>query len=704
MSSPWIATPEAGRIGPSGTLALVDGATFVISSPNGDVSPDQPHGFFVRDTRVLSQLVVEVDDRPLTPVSTVSRGPFSVSVVTRAHHSLYPHHADQPLTILRHRTVSEGVREVLELRNHSIHGVELVLSVSCDADFASLFDVKADVQDPDITAAVGGEAGRLLLEPADAGPDGIRTEVTLDPAPDERAGGRLSWRLELAPGAEQVVTIEVRVADGAKQTGAGPNPAGPPSVVARIVRDPAEGVRFTATDGRLEGAASQALEDLAVLRIFDPAHTDRVVVAAGAPWFMALFGRDSIITAWMALIADQRLAAGVLLALADAQGTVEVPETEEQPGRILHEVRYDRRSVGLLGGANVYYGTVDATPLFVMLVAEYLRWTDDRELVARLMPAVDAALEWIATYGDLDGDGFVEYQRLQGAGLANQGWKDSWDGIRYGDGRVAEAPIALCEVQAYVYGAYRAMAYLRDIAGDQHSAATWNRRADELQEAFDGSFWLADRGTYAVGLDPDKRPIDSVTSNVGHCLWTGIVPEHRAEGLAERLVSPEMFSGWGVRTLSEDNPGFNPLSYHCGSVWPHDTALVVAGLDRYGFHTEAARLRSGLLDVAFGFGFRLPELFAGFARSELPSPVVYPASCSPQAWAAAAPLLMIRSMIGLDPDLPRGTVGLRRDPAGAALGLRVEGLALGGATVTVAVDDDGPRLEGDELSATIELR
>ena len=679
-------------------MALVDGASFVVSSPSGDIHPDQPQGLFVRDTRVLSKLSVEVDGQPLNVVSSVPRGPFAVSIVSRAHHSAYPHHADVPLTVLRHRSVGPGLHEELEVQNHSIHPVELTLSVAVDADFASLFDVKADVQDPDVTARIVGVDGRLQLRSSDRSSEhhGLKTWVNLEPPPDDRVGDRSSWDLALAPGEAYSLVVEVWAGPDASEDDR-------PDVFVRedraeralrVARDPADGVRVITADRRLERATVQSLDDLAILRIFDPDHADRVVVAAGAPWFMALFGRDSILTAWMALIADHRLAAGVLQELADGQGRKEVMATEEQPGRILHEVRYDRRSVGVLGGSGIYYGTVDATPLFVMLVAEYLRWSNDWALVERLMPAVDAALSWIEDYGDRDGDGFVEYQRNQETGLANQGWKDSWDGVRYGDGRVAEAPIALCEVQAYVYGAYRARSYLAEVAGAPAVASEWSERADGLQAAFDKAFWLPELGTYAIGLDAEKRPIDSVSSNVGHCLWAGIVPTERAPQVVLALTSPAMSSGWGLRTLAADNPAFNPLSYHCGSVWPHDTAMAIAGLSRYGFASEAAVLSSNLLDAAEAYGGRLPELFAGFDRAELPAPVAYPASCSPQAWAAASTLLLIRSMVGLEPDLPRGRVAVRRSVGDGRDEFRAEGIALGQSRVTLTTGAVGTGIDG----------
>ena len=344
----------------------------------------------------------------------------------------------------------------------------------------------------------------------------------------------------------------------------------------------------------------------------------------------------------------------------------------------------------LLGGGNTYYGTIDATPLFVMLVAELARWTGLTPTVATLMPAVDRALDWIDRFGDRDGDGFLEYLRSDSSGLANQGWKDSWDGVRYGNGDIATGPIALCEVQGYVYAAYRGRAELARVRGEPaETSQRFDRLADELRQRFDEQFWLESEGWYAIGLDGTKNTIGSLTSNIGHLLWTGIVPDHRARRLADRLVDPSMFTGWGLRTLSADNPAFNPLSYHCGSVWPHDTALAIAGLYRYGFHEEASLIARGLLRASAQSGGRLPELFAGFSRDDLPIPVPYPASCSPQAWAAASPLLLARAMLGLEPDVPNHRLHLRpRLPHGVHR-LRLDAVSIGGHLATITADDSG---------------
>jgi glycogen debranching enzyme len=451
----------------------------------------------------------------------------------------------------------------------------------------------------------------------------------------------------------------------------------------------------------LKQVVARSAEDLGALRIFDPEFPERVVVAAGAPWFMTVFGRDSLLTAWMALLVDPDLALGVLQTLARFQGKEVDPRHEEEPGRILHEMRFGDAASLSLGGGSIYYGTADATPLFVMLLGELRRWGLAREVVDELLPNAERALEWIENFGDLDGDGYVEYQRMTDRGLANQGWKDSGDGIRYADGTVAHAPIALCEVQAYVYGAYLARAHFAREAGDEGTFERYRGKATRLKEDFNRDFWLEDRGWFAVGLDGDKRPIDSLTSNIGHCLWTGIVDEEKARIVADRLMAPEMFSGWGIRTLGTNMGGYNPMSYHCGSVWPHDTAIVAAGLARYGFMDHALRVVCSLLDAASSLGGRLPELFCGLDRGEFSSPVGYPTSCSPQAWAAASPLLCLRTMLRLDPWVPYGRTWLSPLLPDGMRYLKVEGIPLAGSRVTVEVDGDDVDVTG--LPPEVEL-
>jgi glycogen debranching enzyme len=451
----------------------------------------------------------------------------------------------------------------------------------------------------------------------------------------------------------------------------------------------------------LRTVVDQSAEDLGALRIFDPDFPERTVVAAGAPWFMTLFGRDSLLTSYMALVLDPDLALGVLQTLARFQGTKVDPRNDEEPGRILHEMRFGEAPSLSLGGGRVYYGTADATPLFVMLLGELRRWGLANELVDSLLPHADRALEWIEKYGDRDGDGYVEYKRASDRGLVNQGWKDSGNAIRFADGRLARPPIALCEVQGYTYGAYLARAHFADEMGDAETAVHYRAKAATLKENFNRDFWLDDRGWYAMALDADKVPVDGLGSNMGHCLWTGIVDEEKARLVADQLMSTDMFSGWGIRTLSQSMVGYNPISYHNGSIWPHDNAICAAGLMRYGFVEESHRVILGLLDAARHQLHRLPELFGGVSRQDLAFPVDYPSSCSPQAWAAASPLLFLRTILRLDPWVPHRKVWLSPTLPPWINYLRVDRIPLAGRRVTVEIDGGDVRVEG--LSDDIEL-
>ncbi|HEX4863643.1 MAG TPA: glycogen debranching N-terminal domain-containing protein, partial [Acidimicrobiales bacterium] len=602
---------------------------------------------------------------------------------------------DSNLMIERRRYVGRGMREDMIIRNFGEEPAYCAVELTYGADFSDLFAVKEGratgegVMSPENT---DGEIGfhhkngshRRSLRIAfseEAQLDGptARWEVIIP--------SRGSWNLcqQFSCGIDGD-EIEPRWVCG--QPIGRAKPAERMAAWRRSVP-----VVDTDHDG-LGGVLNRGAEDLGALRIFDPDFPERTVVAAGAPWFMTLFGRDSLITAWMALLVDPELALGTLQTLARFQGTEVRPGNEEEPGRILHEMRFGEASSLSLGGGTIYYGTADATPLFVMLLGELRRWGLAREAVDELLPHADRAIEWIQKFGDRDGDGYVEYQRTSDRGLRNQGWKDSADAVRFADGRLADPPIALAEVQGYTYGAYLARAFFAAEQGDSGLATELRSRAAELKAAFNRDFWLDDKGWLAMGLDRDKKPIDALASNMGHCLWTGILDADKADLVAKKLVSPDLFSGWGVRTLGASMVGYNPISYHCGSVWPHDNAIVAAGLMRYGYVREAQRVIMAMIDAAIAQGGRLPELFSGLDRMELPLVVSYPTSSSPQAWAAASPLLMLRTMLRLDPWVPRGKVWLHPAVPEQIGRLRVGRIPLAGARVTVSVEGDDVSVEG----------
>lgn len=704
--SPWTFAGESTATRHGDTVTLVDGSTFLICDRSGDVGLLGASGLFMLDTRVLSGWRLTIDGALLQPLAVTPNGPFSATFVGRLDD---PSVADAPIAVIQRRHLGMGMREDLDVRNHGAVRRQLRIALAVASDYANLFDVKAG-------RAVASD--RVGFQPTDDGviitpheslerrniehghiDHGVvaSTWISCERPPDRVEAGTMVWEVDLEPGEnwENCLVVGVSTAGSNIQPSyrCG-EPVDDAIPVSRLRQWRDQITTIETDDVALRRAVDRAAQDLGALRIFDPDHPDRVVVAAGAPWFMTLFGRDSLIASWMALPLDQDLARGVLEELAQAQGTVDDPTTEEQPGRILHEVRFDPSSTRLLGGRGRYYGTADASPLFVGLVAELARWTGMTSTTRALLPAVDRAIEWMEGDGDPNGDGFIEYERRDPRGLENQGWKDSWDGIRHGDGSVAVAPIALCEVQGYAYAAYRGRADLARALGDQGAADDLDRRAEDLRARFDERFWLEEQGWFAVGLDGDGEPITSLTSNVGHLLWSGIVLPHRARQIATRLTEPSMFTGWGIRTLSSDNPAYNPLSYHCGSVWPHDTAIAAAGLARYHCNDAVDTIVDGLLSASEHSDGRLPELFAGFGRHDLPSPVPYPASCSPQAWAAASPLLLVRSLLGLEPDLLVGQLRLRPRLPGRTGRIELRDVPLGDGRLSVIVDGNDVSVEG----------
>jgi glycogen debranching enzyme len=694
VSQPWTTNASTTLGGDGGLVTLVEGTAFAISLSSGDIVPGFPHGLFFRDTRFLSELRLRVNDQ--WPEQLGARGidPFSAEFVVRDPPAVGK--ADSHLVVFRKRYVGRGLREDVVVRNYGLEPAYCSLEFMVAADFANLFQVKAGQIETggDLSTHVDESRvtwsfrrGRLSrgarLEfskpPKELSPLHAVFEVLI-PA-DER------WEvcLQLTPIIENE-EIKLRYPCNEEVQRALPSQ--------RLEQWRSHMAEISSNQRGFDDLVKRSTEDMAALRLFDPEHRERTVVAAGAPWFMALFGRDSLLTSYMTLLVDTDLALGTLQTLAHYQGRDVNPITEEEPGRILHEMRFGDSAALSLGGGQIYYGSVDATPLFVMLLGELRRWGNRPEEVDALLPAADRALEWIEKYGDRDKDGYVEYRRTSDKGLSNQGWKDSYDGVSFANGALAEAPIALCEVQGYVYAAYIARGHFATELGDTKYAKELYDRAAALKSRFNREFWLEEHGWLAMGLDRDKRPIDALTSNMGHCLWTGILDTDKAEIVGKRLLSDELFSGWGVRTLATSMARYNPVSYHNGSVWPHDNAICVAGLMRYGLVDAAHRVIEGIIDAAAYFGNRLPELFAGLPRDEVPFPVHYPTSCSPQAWAAASPLLMLRAMLRFDPDIRRGHLYLSPEVPERIAPLVIEGVPLKGKRLTIRVEEDKCEVEG----------
>lgn len=682
----WNADTAAGPVG-AGTVTLVEGSCFCISAANGDIHSELPRGVFHEDTRILSGWSMTVNGQSLEPLAAETKEPYRALFIGRVPRG--DGYADSPLIVERLREVADGVIEEITIRNYSGNPVECSVSVGVDSDFADLFEVKEARVQRRWEVVRGADGDSLIISAAwqdlrkavlVRGRGAVATAGALTYQAVVPASGHWRTRLSVAPAAQRDVSRPVR--HGTSQSDRRHQ-----EWVAKIPR-------LQMTNRSIERTLRRSYDDLGALRIEDPAYPERIVVAAGAPWFMTLFGRDSLWASEMALPVDPSLALGTLQTLADRQGKVVDPVSEEEPGKILHEVRLGVSSGLALGGKSVYYGSVDATPQFVMTLASVSRWGFAKETIAALLPNADRALDWVRNYGDKDGDGFVEYCRLNDHGLLNQGWKDSWDGINFADGTLAEPPIALCEVQALVYSALQARAWMAYDGGDAGLAAQLTDEAAALKKRFNEAFWLPERGYFAVALDGRKRPVDACASNMGQCLWHGIIDDDKVPMVAERLMSPEMFSGWGVRTLATNMGAYNPASYHNGSVWPHDNAIIAAGLMRYGFVEEAQRIATALLEAADYSDGRLPELFCGFSREQVTEPVPYPTACSPQAWAATTPIMLITSLMRYDAHVSRG--GFWMDPAlPASYGdLHITNAPLAGGRITIDISPSGPSVQG----------
>ena len=548
-------------------ITLAHGRSFAICSETGDIGGGV-QGVYVGDTRIGSYLEVTVDGEPIEPLAWHSDEPFHAEFVGRASS---PH-----LLVFRDHWVGSGLRTDLRVRNPGVRRAgprfacrSAPTSPTCSTSRTDAPPVRRCLR---ARSPMGSRSGTPVV---------FTPPLSAPPAASLVTIGTFAWDLDLAPRDEWSACLEWSAVHGGGELApdyrCGDTPAHePPSAELASWRALRPTLRTDVP--HLADTFLRSVDDLGALRIVDPAHKSEPVVAAGAPWFMTLFGRDALLTAWMALILDPSLALTTLTTLARLQGRATVPERDEQPGRILHEVRFNDAASLALDDADIYYGSADATPLFVMLVHELWRWGTPFEALRPLLPAVDAALEWCAGPGDPDGDGYVEYRRSTPEGLRNQGWKDSHDAIHFADGELAEPPIALCEVQAYAYAAWLGGAELAMAAGEATTAARRHARAGALKEAFNRDFFMPDRQAFAVALDADKRPVSAVTSNMGHCLWAGIVDPARAAPIARWLRGPEFASGWGMRTLATSMARYDPLSYHNGSVWPHDTAIAIAGL------------------------------------------------------------------------------------------------------------------------------
>jgi glycogen debranching enzyme len=667
---------------------------YLLTDQFGDIHPDSRGlGLYDGDTRVLSCSVLRIAGvRPVLLQGSMGgnfRGTIHLTNPNIDRNIVAKTGGADPLAgrklgISRERLIGSGaLQERLVVENHAEHPETFDVELELAADAADIFEVRGypraergvcqpiAITDRRLTFRYEGLDGRVRAShvvladpPAAIGP-------VIEDESRPRMGGwvHLRWTCTLPPGARREWGWVVWASDAVTVAAASERPddlfPDPP----RISADDAAGAYHAWGRGSTAVQTDHELFNLAVIRGLNdlrllinngPGEGERYV-AAGVPWFSTLFGRDAIITALQVLGFRPQLAIETLAVLAARQATERDDDRDAEPGKILHELRTGEMAATGELPFRPYYGSADATPLWLILLGATHDWTGDRELLDRFWPNALAALDWIDSYGDRDGDGFVEYGRRTPRGLLNQGWKDSSDAIRDRTGRQAAPPIAMSEVQGYVFDAKTRMAGLARVRGETELADRLERDAATLRERFEAAFWVEDQRYYAMALDADKRPADALASNAGHLLWSGIVSPDRAREVADRLLSPDLYSGWGIRTYAAGQPGYNPIGYHTGTVWPHDTSLIAAGLKRYGFHDEANKLVGSVFEAAQRFPeYRLPELFCGFDRDTSPLPVPYPVACSPQAWAAGAPFLFLETMLGLRAHAGRGELELFR--------------------------------------------
>jgi glycogen debranching enzyme len=647
------------------TLSLTHDRIFLLVDRCGDVAPPGrcSLGLFENDTRLLSHYELRAAGTAPVKLSAQVVQPYHAQIdmaVTDHAFGGDPWDPKHAVYFKRELTVEDALFERLTLTNFLVRPIDYWVELLLGSDFADIFEVRGwkreargsfvrpqVVDDRTIRFAYRGRDGREIESivsfrdpPKLLEPHRSRWEFRLEP----KSPLELAWRVgSSAPRRGTVFGVDL---DARR---------------ARLAQEydewRADGSHWSSDVEVFDHTLSRAIDDL---RSLYTETEDGPVITAGIPWYSAVFGRDSIITSIETLVLNPRIAVDTLRYLAKHQGARENPFTEEQPGRIMHELR--RGELARSGEIPhvPYYGTIDATPLWLILLDETWRWTGDLNLVRELLPNARRALEWIDRYGDMDGDGFVEYARTSARGLVNQGWKDSGDGVPFPDGTLPHPPIALIEVQAYVYDAKTRAAALFERTGDAETADRLRSEAERLRAQVLEKFWMRDAGTFALALDGDKRPVPTVTSNAGHALWSRLADPSRAVAVAESLLARDMFCGWGVRTLSARHPVFNPMSYHDGSVWPHDNALIVMGLSHYGLAAAALPIVDGTRDAAATADFnRLPELYCGMTRDGAPQPVSYPVSCSPQAWASGALFLMLQAVLGILPDAPANLLHIR---------------------------------------------
>ncbi|MBB6673265.1 amylo-alpha-1,6-glucosidase [Cohnella nanjingensis] len=663
---------------------------FLMTDHHGDIpGGDSQSGLYMRDTRFLSEMKLTLNDkRPVLLSSAADENYIARIRLTNEHMEEQGNVRlwRESVELIRERFISDDVLyETVALKNYSTTALAFDLKVSFEADFADMFLVRGFQPAEELGKITARSADKTHWHAAYQGADGVSKQTDIHwsvEADSVSERGEFGFAIRLAPAESKQITFTVFPSIDGKRGAAKTKEAALADLKQSYEEWTKDSMKVSSDNPVLNGLYERGVQDLRVL-LTDFGYG--LFPVAGLPWFAVPFGRDSLIAALQMLPLSPEIARGTLKMMAAYQGEEVNPWKDEQPGKIMHELRNGELAKSGQVPFAPYYGSIDSTPLFVLLAAEYAHWTGDTDTIADLLPALQKALTWIDQYGDRDSDGFVEYFQESSKGIANQGWKDSADSVIHADGRFAAAPIALVEVQGYVYQAKIRLAPIAERLGLAELAGRLRTEAQRLRDAFDSAFWMEDESFYAIALDGDNAQVRSVTSNPGHLLLSGIVPADRAAKVAERLVAPDMFSGYGIRTMSSEATGYNPMSYHDGSIWPHDNAMALLGMSRAGLGEEAAKVAGGLLKAAGRFEYnRLPELFCGYDES-VGYPVSYPVACSPQAWAAGTSVTLVQTMLGVWPDALNRSIRLQPYlPDGVNL-LRVADLPVAGGKLSVTL-------------------
>ncbi|WP_440961414.1 glycogen debranching N-terminal domain-containing protein [Paenibacillus nitricinens] len=673
---------------------------FLMTDKSGDI-PDNDQsglGLYTRDTRFLSRMEIRINNqRPILLSSAADENYISTIRLTN------PHMEEDGKLILwresveieRTRFIYEGaLYEAFKLTSYYPKAIQFDFSVLLDADFTDMFVIRG-FQHGKLGSKTGERSapGERVISYLGADELLRETKVKWDTQESRISEtGEVHFDVEL----KHQESVEIAFFIAPMINGNEPLQHEPKEAMNKLRASyaswNASSTSISSDMPLFNKLYHRGVQDLRVL-LTDLGYGQFPV--AGLPWYSVPFGRDSLIAALQMLSSNPQIAKGTLLTMAAYQGQKEDEWRDEQPGKVMHEIRYGELAATNQVPFTPYYGTIDATPLFLLLTAEYYHWTGDLDFVSSLMPHLNAALNWIKEYGDYDKDSFVEYYQKSSKGIANQGWKDSADSVIHSNGDYAEAPIALVEVQGYVYQALTRLAPIFKSLGHEEQAEVMEKDAAQLRTRFEEDFWMNDEQFYAIALDKDKKRVDSVTSNAGHILMSGIASPERAKAVAARLVAPDLFGGYGIRTMSTAATGYNPMSYHDGSVWPHDNSLCLLGLSQSGFTEEAITVMQGLLNAADQFEYyRLPELYCGYS-DQLGAPVPYPVACSPQAWAAGTPLTFVQALLGLQPNALTRQITIKPALLNGMNDLKVEQLQIGNGTLSLRVSrvDNEPKLE-----------